>query len=365
MAYHEPVMRSTAAPQSDPFGFGLVVRAKRQRIRKGLGELSGSLHLCAKGRRRKNSLPEEQRFTISLRRLLLAGVIPAMLLLPSTLLGGRETFQSNERKPESQRKDEGKVPSEKQSEKEKEKLAKSDVKLSQAEVIAETTIFAYGGREALKTARTSIREEGTIRLASDQGDITGTYLLRSIRKEKSWEDLLRSDLELTPPNNSQPLKYVIAFNGASVWAAQNAQYVNPRPEVEAAFRSQLTHDYTTLLRYKEDGSKLEFVGPETVVGLQTHVLDLTTSTGEKTRYWVSARTFRILHSEYELKVAEGQPPIKFRVSYYPPVKVVANTLVMTRRVMMQDGKFVQEITLNNVTYPAKLSPETFQYLEQS
>lgn len=285
------------------------------------------------------------------------------------LLGCKSPSQNKERKPASQRKEEGKAPSEKEAEREKEKLAKSPANLSPVQIMAETAIFAYGGREALKTARSAIREEGTIRLASDQGEITGTYLLRSIRKEKSWEDLLRTDLELTPPDSSQgfsqPLKYVIAFNGGSVWAAQNNQYVNPRQEAEAAFRAQLTHDYTTLLRYKEDGSTLELVGPETVMGIETNVIDLTTSTGEKTRYWISTRTFRVLHLEYELKLGDNQQPTKFRVSYYPPIKVVANTLALGRRVMTQDGKFVQEITLTNVTYPAKLSPEIFQFLEQS
>ena len=35
-----------------------------------------------------------------------------------------------------------------------------------------------------------------------------------------------------------------------------------------------------------------------------------------------------------------------------------------RREMSQDGKFVQEITLNNIVYSAKLDPEIFQHLQE-
>jgi hypothetical protein len=184
--------------------------------------------------------------------------------------------------------------------------------------------------------------------------------------------LLRVDLELSAPEaaqtpNATPIKYVIGFNGASVWSAQNGQYVNPRSGADVAFRAQLTHEYMALLRYKEDGSKLNYIGPETVVGVDTNVIELTTQDGEKTRFWLSAKSYRILHCEYELKLVEGQPPTKYRIDYYytpNSAAVVQNTLVPVRREMKQDGKFVQEIKLTNMTYSAKLDPEVFQHLQE-
>ena len=234
------------------------------------------------------------------------------------------------------------------------------------------TLLAYGGRKALETARTGVSEQGTIRLATDQGDVTGTFHLRSMRREKSWLDLLRTDLELTPPEAARKqgapavVKYVIAFNGATVWSAQNDQYVNARPEAEAAFRALLSHEYTTLLRYKEDGSKIELKEAETKTGIATSVVELTTPDGQKTKYWISTKTFRILHAEYELKLGADTPPTKYLVSYfYTPLRVVQNTLVPVRKVITQDGKFVQEVTLNNIGYSAKLDPEIFQHLQSS
>jgi hypothetical protein len=271
--------------------------------------------------------------------------------------------------PDTRQKDEGKLPSDKDLEKKKAEAKAGQTKLSPVEQIVETSIFAYGGRKQLETVRAAIQEEGTIRLASDQGDLTGSYSLRAMRREKSWQDLLRVDLEMSPPGgadaNKPTIKYVIGFNGASVWSAQNGQYMTLNPSAERAFRAQLTHEYTALLRYKEDGSKIEMVGPDTVVGVDTNMIDLTTPTGDKTRFWVSLKTYRVVQCEYEIKLDESQPPTKYLLKYfYTPFKVVQNTLVPVRRVMTQDNKFVQEITITNAVYSAKLDPEVFQHLQE-
>jgi hypothetical protein len=303
----------------------------------------------------------------SARAVIAAAVIALLFILPATA-----SIALQEKKPDpagAQKKDEGKVPDQKELEKNRKKT--EAIKLSPVETIVEVTILAYGGRPNLEAARKSAQEIGSIRLATDQGDINGTYNMRSMRREKSWLDLLRVDLDLSPPTSAQQqgaapeVKYTVAFNGASVWSAQNSQYITPRPDAEAAFRAQLTHDYTTLLRYKEDGSKIELIGPETVVGIDTHVIDLTLPSGEKTRYWISKEFYRVLHLEYQLSIGQGQEPTKYRLSYfYTPFRVVQNTLVPTRRVMYQNGKFVQEIKLNTITYSAKIEPEVFQHLQE-
>lgn len=308
-------------------------------------------------------------------------IAAALLIAPS----GSVADQDQEKKPDAPavtQKEDGKVPTGKELEKDKKKLEQQKGKpnapvFTKAEANAELAIAAYGGRQQLTTVRAGIHEEGTIRLATDQGDLIGGYKLRSMRREKSWLDLLRVDLELTPSDaasggaSAPAIKYVVGFNGATVWSAQNNQYVNARPEAEVAFRAQLTREYTALLRYREDGSKLDYVGTETVVGVETTALDLTNTNGEKTRYWISTGsakkpgTFRILHAEYDLKLSEDKPPTRYHIAYYyTPLRVVQNTLVPARRVMTQDGKFVQEILLTTINYSAKLAPEIFQHLEQ-
>ncbi len=296
-------------------------------------------------------------------------VISAALLLAPALASVLQQPKDKQPAPQQPaRKDDGKVPTEKDLEKAK----AAQVKLTPAEAAIELAILAYGGRKQLGIARAVIQEAGTIRLATEQGDLSGNYLLRSIKKDKTFQDLLRVDLELSPVESAEdrtttPIKYVIGFNGASVWSAQNGQYVSPRAGADVAFRAQLTHEYMSLLRYKEDGSKLDYIGLETVVGLDTFVIDLTTPEGEKTKFWLSTKTYRVLHCEYELKLVEGQPPTKYRIDYYYTpfsAAVVQNTLVPVRREMKQDGKFVQEIKLTNILYSTKLDPEIFQHLQE-
>jgi hypothetical protein len=298
----------------------------------------------------------------------------ALVLAPASASAvHQEKAKKQSERQEPGRKDDGKVPTEKDLEKVKKQAeAKpAQAQLTQAETAIELAIIAYGGRKQLGIARAAIQEGGTIRLATEQGDLTGNYLLRSIKKDTSWQDLLRVDLELSPADNAQgesaAIKYVIGFNGASVWSAQNGQYVSPRAGADIAFRAQLTHEYMAVLRYKEDGSKLDYVGLETVVGVDAFVVDLTTTEGEKTRFWLSTKTYRVLHCEYELTLVEGQPPTKYRIDYYYTpfsAAVVQNTLLPVRREMKQDGKFVQEIKLSNITYSAKLEPEIFQHLQE-
>src|SRR5215471_1743660 len=195
---------------------------------------------------------------------LAAALVLVFVLFVSTAVapGAQQKGRKQPLPQDTSRKDDGKVPNEKEMEKAKkqEETKATQVKLTQAETAIELAIIAYGGRKQLETARASIQEAGTIRLATDQGDLSGNYLLRSMRKEKSSKDLVRVDLELSPAENAQgPIKYVIGFNGASVWSAQNGQYVNPRAGADIAFRAQLGHEYMSLLRYKEDGSKLDYV----------------------------------------------------------------------------------------------------------
>jgi len=308
---------------------------------------------------------------ISLHSISIVFLILVFVLSPLPLLAQEQEKKTEKADPT--QKDDTKIPTQKEIEKErksKEKGKEGQPQLSQGELIVEATIFAYGGRQQLQASRASFQEDGNIRLATDQGDITGTYVVRSSRRDKSWLDLMRTDLDLAPPEEAQrqgapsSIKYTIAFNGASIWSAQNDQYISPRPEAEAAYKAQLVHDYSALLRYKEDGSTIELRDPETVVGVPAHVIDLTMANGEKTRYWISKNSFRILHAEYELKLADQNTPVKYKISYYyTPVRVVQNTLVPSRKVMMQDGKFTQEMTVTSLNSQAKLEPEVFQHLQ--
>jgi hypothetical protein len=233
---------------------------------------------------------------------------------------------------------------------EKENLKKLE-KLT-AEQLAEVVILAYGGRNELQLVRTNGSEEGNIRLAGDDKDIEGRIVRRFNRKDGTNQDLTRVDVELPTQ------KLTFGFNGYTVWAARDGLNFTPSAEAEASFLASLTHNYDALLRYKEQESTLERNGSESVVGIDTVLLDLTHKNGEKTRYFISTKTYRILHLEYELKLRPTDQPTKFRESFYD-FRPIQNTLVPTKSLLYENGRFIQEIRLTQVKYHTKLDDELF------
>jgi len=225
-----------------------------------------------------------------------------------------------------------------------------------AEQIAELVILAHGGlggRNTLQFVKKNGVERGTIRLAGDRGETVGNITIQFMRKEKSWLDHKRIDVEL--PNRTLTL----GFDGVSVWGALNGKSIVPRPEDEKLFRARLIHTYDSLLRYKEDESKLEYIGSEKIVGIDTEVLDLIHNDGSKTRYYISGRTFRILHLEYDLALSSIDPPVKFRESFLD-FRTFHNILIPGKITTIQDGKFVQEVKITSATYSGKMDERIFQ-----
>src|SRR5215216_3672141 len=114
---------------------------------------------------------------ISIRIFAATAVAIAMIIAPLGLAAGSQ--EKDKKKPEAiepakkqqttnpARKDDTKIPTEKEIEKNRKQQEKE--KPNQAESIVEVSLFAYGGRKQLETARAAIQEEGTIRLTTDQG----------------------------------------------------------------------------------------------------------------------------------------------------------------------------------------------------
>ncbi|MBX7220938.1 MAG: hypothetical protein K1Y36_13390 [Blastocatellia bacterium] len=209
-----------------------------------------------------------------------------------------------------------------------------------AEQLAEVVILAYGSRPVLQYVLTNNTEEGIIKLATgdDRPPLEGKFLRRFLRKDMSDKDFVRVDVEF--PKQT----YTFGFNGAVAWAAKDGTPFRPAPEAEASFMASLVHDFQALLRYKEDGTSIERAGTERITGLDTSILELTHKDQTKTRYYISDKTFHILHLEYEVVLTPGAAPTKFRESFYD-YHPVQNILVPRRTVLYENGKFVQEIEL--------------------
>ncbi len=224
-----------------------------------------------------------------------------------------------------------------------------------AETLAEIVIYYSGSRPVLDYVGTNGVQEGVIRLAAGDGTppIEGKFTRRFLRKESSDRDNIRIDVEL--PRKT----YTFGFNGLSSWAAEDGVPFKPAPEAETSFLASLVHDYNALLRYKEDGTTIERAGTERIMGIDTLLIDLTHKDGTKTRYYISNKSFHILHLEYEVALLPNAKPTKFRESFYE-FRFVQGVLTPAKTVLSENDKFVQEIELKEMRFRlAKLDEELF------
>src|SRR5258708_402602 len=166
--------------------------------------------------------------------------------------------------------------------KQKAKKVQNDQKTLSAENVAETAVYLYGTREALNSVRVNGIEKANVILPTNNGDRTGQLTTRFVRKDKSSLDFRRIDLTL---QDSDSLS--LGFNGVKIWATLNGLPIEPRPEQSKTFQASLIHSYTALLRYREDGSKIELKTQQSVKGLDCHVLLMTHEDGSQTTFYIS------------------------------------------------------------------------------
>jgi hypothetical protein len=221
--------------------------------------------------------------------------------------------------------------------------------------ILNNTVAAYGGAGVLLVLRQSGQLRGLVKLytGSDtpqEGEIT----IRFLRKLKVAEDLKRIDLKLT----TAP-KLTIAFDGTRVWGAENDNPLVLYLRSEAAMKAELIHNYEALLRAQELGATVTFVGEEKRSGIPLYVVDMKHPDGSTTRFYISAKTWRILHLEYEFSVPSQAEPIRVRESFYD-FRVVQNTLAPFRIVRYEHDNLVQETTFTEVTFGVQVEKSVFQ-----
>jgi hypothetical protein len=112
------------------------------------------------------------------------------------------------------------------------------------------------------------------------------------------------------------------------------------------------HGLDALLRYKESGSAVKYNGKESQKGLVLWQLELTDKEKRSTRYYISAKTGRVLWLEYE----DGGT--KYRRTFHD-YRVVQGTLVPYRSVLYAGDRQVEESQVLTVTYGVKTDDSVF------
>jgi predicted small lipoprotein YifL len=222
-----------------------------------------------------------------------------------------------------------------------------------AEQIVESVILVYGTRPGLDQIRRNGVERGKITRINAEGAAEEVnYERRFVRGENLDKDKIRLDQKLPT------MEYSLIFDDGKLWGVINGAAFTPKQEATASFISQHHHSIDSLLRYKECGSTITLVGKEQQKGLELYVIDLVDKEKRKTRFYISARSLRVLWLEYE----EGNPggvPVKYTRKFLD-YRAVQQTLAPYRTVLLEDGRQSQETHVLTITYGVKVNDSIFK-----
>ena len=239
---------------------------------------------------------------------------------------------------------------------EKHEEPKADIKLDSkftAEQVVESVILIYGSRPGLEQIRRNGIERGKItRFPAEGNPEEANYERRFVRGENLDKDKIRLDQKLPT------MEYSLIFGEGKLWGLINGATFTPKQDTTANFISQHHHDLDSLLRYKECGSTLTLVGKEQQKGLDLFVIDLADKNQRKTRFFISARSLRVLWLEYEEGVPGGVP-VKYTRKFLD-YRVVQQTLAPYRILLLEDGRQSQETRVLTITYGVKVNDSIFQ-----
>lgn len=218
------------------------------------------------------------------------------------------------------------------------------------EQVAETVILVYGGvggRETLKQIRRTSIERGKSTIVNNQGiSELVNYERRILRGENLEKERVRIDQET--PN----ARYSLIYNEAKVMGIYNESVFTPREDAIRLVQDQLWHGLEAVLRYKENGSTLALSEKHKSMGLEYNVLDVTDKAGRITRFFISARSFRVMWLEYK----EGD--VKYTRKFYD-YRYAQGTLVPYRSVLLANQKQVEETSVSTITFGQKVDEEIF------
>lgn len=225
------------------------------------------------------------------------------------------------------------------------------IKNPTAEQIAESTIFVYGGgggRQNLQQIRRTTIENGKLNITNDNGvNEQVAYERRIMRGDNLEKEKIRLDQDF--PN----AKYALIYDGDKVIGLYNESAFTPREDAAKAFQNQIWHGLEVLLRYKENGSTLNLIGREKIMGVDLHILEVTDKQNRKTKFYISVKSFRVLALEYT------EDGVKYKRKFYD-YRYAQGTLVPYRTVLLANDKQVEETNVLTSTFGQKLEDDIFK-----
>lgn len=219
-----------------------------------------------------------------------------------------------------------------------------------AEQVAEGTIFIYGntgGRALLDRIRKTTFERGTAVYTNAEGKVErASYQRFVMRGDKLDKEKIRLDQEFPGA------RYSLIFSDNKVFGIFNNQVFSPRDDTVKTFENQIVRGLEALLRYKENESALSLAQKEKHMGVDYHVLDVIDKQNRKTRFFISAKSYRVMMLTYE----DGGVTYKRKFYDY---NYAQGTLVPFRTILWAGDKQVEETDIGTITFGQKVDENLF------
>ncbi len=236
---------------------------------------------------------------------------------------------------------------------------KRDAKTPTGEQVAETVIFAFGVRERIAQVRRTGLERGRITRTTEDGRTEEITYERSFKRGETLEkDKVRLD------QRRPSAEYSLVFNEGNIFGVVRGTPFTPREEEVNTFLSDRRHSLDALLRYKEGGATPTLAGKETHKGIEVFVLDLEDKQKSRTRYFISAKSFKVLWLEFEAAPPAGGAPVKYRRNFHD-YRLVQGRAVPFRTVLLMGDRQLEESQILTVTYGVKMEDAAFQRPESA
>lgn len=219
-----------------------------------------------------------------------------------------------------------------------------------AEQIVESAIVLYGfpgGRATLNQIRKTTLERGSTALTDAAGKTERiNYQRFVIRGESLAKEKIRLDQEFPSA------RFSLVFADGKIFGIYNNTVFPPREDTAKAFENGIVRGLEALLRYKENESTLALAAKEKYMGVDYHVVDVTDKESRKTRFYISARSFRVMMITYE----DGG--VNYKRKFYD-YNYAQGTLVPFRTVLWANDKQVEETDIGTITFGQKVDEGLF------
>jgi hypothetical protein len=219
-----------------------------------------------------------------------------------------------------------------------------------AEQVAEAVVVIYaypGGREKMKQIRKTEIEKGKLTFTNETGQvINANYQRWAMRGEEAGKEKIRFEQELPTAT------YSMILSEQKIFGMYNESVFQPRADATESFQNRNLHSIEALLWYKENGSTLSLAGKDKILGVEYYLLDMTDKAGNKTRYYVSTKSFRVMMLDYE--AAGVKQTRKFR-----DYKYAQGVLVPFYSELRSGEKVLEEVQVGTVTFGQKVDETLF------